>query len=516
MSWKDEIEELRKRQSLAEAMGGPEKLARQKAAGRLNVRERLAQFLDEGSFREIGSITGKAVYDENGELTDFAPANCVFGRGGVAGRRIAIVADDFTVRGGAADAAIWEKQVAAEQMARELKIPLVRMIEGTGGGGSVKSLLDMSRTYVPFNPGWDHVTANLETVPVVSLLLGPVAGLGAARAVTSHYSVMVRGLSQLFVAGPPVVAGVGENVTKEELGGADIQIAAGAVDDAFETEADAMDAAKWFLSYLPDSVDELAPRTPPRDSATRVSHALRDVVPRDRRYGYDMRAILSDVFDEGSVFEISRHFGQSIITALARLDGWPVAVAASDAQVYGGGWTSESSQKLTRFIDLAETFRLPVVHLVDCPGFIIGTRAERSGVIRHGARALAAVYQATVPWATIIVRKAFGVAGAAMTNHARFRYRYAWPSGDWGSLPIEGGLEAAFKSALADAPDPAALHAEIKAKMEAVRSPFRSAEAFYVEEIIDPAETRPLLCEFANLSAKLRARPEGAKPRYRP
>lgn len=515
MSWKDEIDELRKRQALTRAMGGPDKLERQRAAGRLNVRERIALLSDEGSFREIGSIAGTASYDENGNLSGLMPANCVFGRAKIRGRDVVLVADDFTVRGGAADAAIVEKQIQAEAMARDLRLPMIRLIEGTGGGGSVKSILDMGATYVPFNPAWDLVVENLETVPVVSLLLGPVAGLGAARAVSSHYSVMVKGQAQMFVAGPPVVAGIGEHVTKEELGGADIQLAAGAVDDAFANEAEAMEAARWFLSYLPNSVHELPARTSASDDPARTDPALSSIVPRDKRYAYDMHAILASTMDRASVFEMGRNFGQSVITAFARLDGWPVAVIASNPKVYGGGWTADSAQKLTRFIDLAETFRLPIVHFVDIPGFVIGTRAERAGTIRHGARALAALYQASVPMCAIIVRKAFGVAGAAMMNHTGFRYRYAWPSGDWGSLPLEGGVEAAFKAALETAEDPAAMKAELSRQMRSFSSPFKTAERFWVEEIIDPAETRPLLTEFARLSAPLRDR--GArKPRYRP
>ncbi|PWE16661.1 methylmalonyl-CoA carboxyltransferase [Marinicauda salina] len=515
MSWKDEIEELRKRRELARGMGGPEKLARQRAAGRLNVRERIDQLLDAGSFREVGSIAGSAEYDAAGALTDFKPANCVFGRGEINGRTVAVVADDFTVRGGAADAAIIEKQIQAEKMAGELRLPLIRLIEGTGGGGSVKSLLDMGASYIPFNPGWDQVVANLERVPVVSLVLGPVAGLGAARAVSSHYSVMVKGLSQMFVAGPPVVAGIGETVTKEELGGADIQLAAGAVDDAYATEAEAMEAAKWFLSHLPDSIHEPPARGPVSDDPARTDPRLSEIVPRDRRYGYDMHAILRSTMDAGSVFEMGRNFGRSVITALARLDGWPVAVLASNPNIYGGGWTAEAAQKVTRFVDLAETFRLPVVHFVDIPGFVIGTQAERAGTIRHGARALSAIYQATTPWCAIVVRKAFGVAGAAMMDHTRFRWRYAWPSGYWGSLPLEGGLEAAFKAALAESEDPDAMKAELNRKMSAVTSPFRTAERFWAEEIIDPADTRPLLTEFARLAAPLRE-PRAQPPRYRP
>ncbi|MCC5996104.1 MAG: methylmalonyl-CoA carboxyltransferase [Oceanicaulis sp.] len=515
MSWEDEISELRKRQALARGMGGPEKLARQKAAGRLNVRERLDLLLDPGSFREIGSITGTAQTAEDGSLSGFTPANCVFGRGQIGGRTIAVVADDFTVRGGAADAAIIEKQIQAETMAGELGLPLIRLIEGTGGGGSVKSILDMGASYVPFNPGWDQVAANLERVPVVSLALGPVAGLGAARAVSSHYCVMVKGQSQMFIAGPPVVAGIGETVTKEELGGADIQLAAGAADDAYASEADAMEAARWFLSYLPDRAGEAAPRGAVTDDPARADPSLRAIIPRDRRYGYDMRAILASVCDGSSVFEMGRHFGSSVITALARLDGWPVAVLASNPNVYGGGWTAEAAQKVTRFVDLAETFRLPVVHFVDIPGFVIGARAERAGTIRHGARALSAIYQASVPWCTILIRKAFGVAGAAMMDHTRFRYRYAWPSGDWGSLPLEGGVEAAFKAALEQSDDPAAMKADLSARMRDLASPFRTAERFWIEEIIDPAESRAVLTEFARLSAPLRTK-IAPQSRYRP
>jgi acetyl-CoA carboxylase carboxyltransferase component len=504
MSWQAEIEELARREALAHRMGGPEKVKRQHDAGRLTVRERLDALLDPGSFHEIGAIAGRASYDASGRLVELSPSNLLFGRGRIDGRPVVVSADDFTVRGGAADASIHAKQVAAEQMANELRLPIVRLIEGTGGGGSVKSLEMERRTYVPANPGWNWVVSNLASVPVVSLALGPVAGLGAARAVTSHYSLMVKGLSQLFVAGPPVVAGVGEQVDKEGLGGSTIHSRNGAIDDEVASEAEAFARTRRFLSYLPSSVDELPPRTTPSDDPARREDSLLHAVPRDRRRVYKMRPILEAVVDRDSFFEIGRGWGRSVISGLARLDGWPVAVLASDPYVYGGAWTVDSSHKITRFVDFAQSFHLPVVHLVDCPGFLIGTAAERAATIRHGARALAALYQATVPWCSVLIRKCFGVAGAAHSNHTRFQYRYAWPSGDWGSLPLEGGLEAAYKADLAASADPAALRAELEAKLGRVRSPFRTAEAFLVEEIIDPRETRPLLCEFANLAAPLR------------
>ncbi len=512
MGWEKDLEELKRRAALAEQMGGAEKLKRQADRGKLNVRERLARLVDEGSFREIGKLAGRAEYDEDGALKDFMAANFLFGRANVEGRPVVATGDDFTVRGGAADAAIWQKMVAAEQMANELRLPLVRMIDGTGGGGSVKTLNTAARTYVPANPGWDWVVRNLATVPVVALALGPVAGLGAARFVTSHFAVMVKELAQVFVAGPPVVNRLGEDVDKEGLGGAHIHGHNGVADAVAESEDEAIAMARRFLSYLPSSVDGLPPRAETSDDPARADEGLLGAVPEDRRKVYKMRKIIESVFDKDSFFEMGGLWGRSAITGLARLDGWPVAVLANDPYHYGGGWTADASQKIVRFVDLAETFHLPVVHLVDNPGFVIGTQAERAGTIRHGARALAAVYQASVPWCSVLIRKAFGVAGAANLNHSRFHYRFAWPSGDWGSLPLEGGIEAAYRSELEKADDPDVLRAEIESTMNQVRSPFRTAEAFMVEDIIDPRKTRPLLCEFAELAAPLRRTGPSAFP----
>src|SRR6185295_15764656 len=231
-------------------------------------------------------------YGDNNEIEAFQPANFVLGRGRIDGRPVAVGGDDFTVRGGAADAAIRQKQVMSEQMANELRIPLVRLVDGTGGGGSVKTIETQGYTYVPANPAWDWVVANMATVPVVALGLGSVAGLGAARLVSSHYSIMVEGTSHMFIAGPPVVARAGKTVTKDELGGSDIHARAGAVDDVVTTEHEAFVRARRFLSYLPSSVYELPPRAAASDDAQRREDFLIEAVPRDRRKVYDMRKIL--------------------------------------------------------------------------------------------------------------------------------------------------------------------------------------------------------------------------------
>jgi acetyl-CoA carboxylase carboxyltransferase component len=503
MSWKDELGELQHRKELARQMGGTERVERQHASGRLTVRERIDRLFDDGTFREIGSIAGRGHY-ENGELTGFLPANVVIGQGRIEGRQAVVQGDDFTVRGGAADAAIWEKMVYAERMANELRLPLVRLVDGTGGGGSVKSLEMMGYTYVPFIPGMDLAVENMSLVPVAAAALGPVAGLGAARVVASHFSVIVRGTAQLFVAGPPVVAAaMGETPDKEQLGGARAQTRAGAVDNEAEDEDDALAQLKRFLSYLPANVWEAPPVAQSEDPRDRREEELLSIVPREARKPYKGRRILEAVFDRGSVFEIGARYGGPLITALARLEGRPVGVLASDPNHYGGGLTADASEKLTRFVDTCDQFHLPVVNFVDQPGFLIGTEAERRGTIRRGTRALCAVYQASVPWVSILVRKVFGVAGAAHGNASRLNLRYAWPSGDWGSLPIEGGIEAAYRRDLEAADDPVALRAEIEERLNAVRSPFRTAERFGVDEIIDPRDTRPLLCEWAERAHEL-------------
>jgi acetyl-CoA carboxylase carboxyltransferase component len=503
MSWEPELEELRRREELARRMGGEERVARQHASGRLTVRERVDRLVDPGTFHERGALAGAARY-EDGELVDFVPANMVVGWARLGGRRVALQADDFTVRGGAADAAIWEKGAHAERIAHDLRIPLVRLVDGAGGGGSVKSLEQMGFSYVPPLPGFELVVGNLAIVPVVAAALGPVAGLGAARVVASHFAVMVRGTSQVFVAGPPVVAAaMGEAPDKEALGGSRLQTRAGAVDNEAADEDDALDQLRRFLSYLPDSVWEAPPVMAADDPPDRREAELLEIVPRDRRRPYKMRRILEAVLDRGSVFELGARYGRSLVTALARLGGRPVGVLASDPEHYGGGLTAEASDKLGRFVDLCDQFHLPVVNFVDQPGFVIGTAAERAGTIRRGTRALFAVHQATVPWVSILVRKVYGVAGAGHGDGSRLNLRFAWPSGDWGSLPIEGGIEAAYRRELEAAQDPAALRAQIEERLNAVRSPFRTAERFSVEEIVDPRDTRPLLCDWAERAHEL-------------
>ncbi len=488
-------------------MGGVDKVKRQHDQGRLTVRERIDKLIDRGSFHEIGAVSGIGEYDSSGELQKLTPANCVFGRARVDGRTVVVVGDDFTVRGGSADASISAKPLMAEEMAHDFRLPIVRIIEGSGGGGSVKTIETKGAANLPGGIGgtrwYRFTTENLSRVPVVALGLGSVAGLGAARLAASHYSIMTR-KSAMFVAGPPVVKALGQDLTKEELGGADIQTRAGAVDHAVDTEEEAFACARRFLSYLPSSVYELPPTLPCTDNPERSDEALMNAVPRNRKQVYKMRPIIESVVDKGSFFEVAKNFGKPVIVGLARLEGRAVLLLASDSFHYGGSWTADACQKVVRWVDFAETFHLPIVYLMDCPGFMIGLDAEKAATIRHGVRVMAAVNQTTVPWCTVILRNAFGVAGVVHQPADRFSIRYAWPSAYWGSLPLEGGIEAAYRADIDAAEDKAAKLKEIEERLNRLRSPFRSAEKFWVEEIIDPRKTRSLLCEFARLAEPLR------------
>lgn len=519
MSWEAEVEELKRRVELAKKMGGTERVARHHELGKLTVRERVGKLLDTGSFREIGTLAGMATYDDKGELEDFIPSNFIFGSGKLGGRRVIVAGDDFTVRGGAADARVGNKMGSSVQMAMELKIPLINLVDGSGGGGSVKTIEMIGRTYVPELRGFDKNVQMLGEVPVVSACLGSVAGLGAVRVAASHFSVMVKETSHLFIAGPPVVVrGIGKTVTKEELGGSSIHAhESGVVDNEAETEEEAFEMIGRFLSYLPSNVWRKPPRITTTDNPNRREEELLSIIPRDRRQTYDVRRVVDLVLDRDSFFEISPNYARPLVVGLARLNGYPVGVLTNDPLHGGGAVDTPSSEKMMRFVDLCDTFHLPVVAFVDNPGFLIGPDAERTGTARAGTRALAAVFQATVPWISIMIRRAYGVAGAGHGNSARLNLRYAWPSGDWGSLPIEGGVMAAYKRDIEASPDPEARRKEIEDSLSRLRSPMRTAEAFGVEEIIDPRDTRPLLCDWVEMAYEVVEIELGPKSRtFRP
>ena len=501
VSWQPELDDLARRQAAAAELGGAERVARHRDSGKRTVRERIDLLVDAESFREIGSASGFAEYNEAGELVEFSPANFIFGQAKINASPVVVAGDDFTVRGGSADAAIYAKLVYSEQLARELQVPLVRLVDGSGGGGSVKTYHEIGRTYVPPLPGWADQMAILSEVPVVAAAMGSVAGLGAARVAGSHFSIMVDGTSQIFIAGPPIVQyATHETVDKEALGGARMQTANGTVDNLADTEEDALNQIGRFLAFLPRSVWELPRRSVPIDDRNRREETLLSFMPRNRRTPYDPRALIELIFDQETFFEIGRRWGRSLVTGLTDLNGYAVGVLASDPTETGGVLTADAADKLRRFLDLCDTFHIPIVSLVDQPGFAVGTEAESVATLRRGVGAIAALYQLTVPFYSVIVRRAFGVAGAAFVDRGEPDLRVAWPSGDWGSLPLEGGIEAAYRRDLEASDDKETLRKELEDSFEAVRSPFRTAETFDIQEIIDPRDTRPLLCDWIEIA----------------
>jgi acetyl-CoA carboxylase carboxyltransferase component len=500
--WAPEVAEIRRRHAAAAGLGGPAKVERQHASGRLTARERIALLADAGSFREIGALTGFGDYDADGRLTALLPANFVTGTARIDGRAVVIGADDFTVRGGSGDAAIHAKQVFSEQYAREMRLPVVRLLDGQSGGGSVRMALEAGYTYVPVNPGWDAVVDSLSVVPVVAACLGPVVGLGAARLVMSHLAVMVEGTGQLFTAGPPVVrGGTGEDLTKEELGGAAVHRRNGTVERFARTEEEAFAIIRGLLSFLPGNVFEVPPVIAGADDVGRPVEELLGVVPRNPRKPFRIDPVLAAIFDTGSVFRYAE-YGDATVTALARLDGHPVGVLATDS-FRGATMSAAGAQAITRLVDLCETFHLPLVSLTDQAGMTIGAVAEQRGTIRHGARAITAIYQARVPQAELILRRVYGVGGAGIVNRHRAARSWAWPSGDWGSLPMAGGIEAAFRGRLAGAEDPDREIERLRAELAALSSPFRTAERFGVQDLIDPRDSRVLLCEWVRDAYRL-------------
>ena len=323
-----------------------------------------------------------------------------------------------------------------------------------------------------------------------------------------HFSVMVRDIAQLFVAGPPVVThAMGYEVAKEDLGDWRIHCKNGSVDNLAETEEEAVALTKQFLSYLPGSVHEVPPvldttdlanSTHSAESTDRRVEELLNLVPRKRTTTFDMRRAIALMADEGSFFEIGPMWGTDQITGFVRMDGHPMGVIASDSRhVNGGALTAHGCEKLTRHLDLCELFNLPLLNLVDNPGFAVGIEHEMASTIRKGGEWMVAFAQFSQPMFTVLMRRSFGVAGNNyVTPRREFNTRVVWPAADAGGIPPEGGIEAAYKRQLAEAEDPVALRAELEARIESARGPIGPLNRFQMEEMIDPRDTRSLICEW--------------------
>ncbi len=501
--WSEELSGIEDRLRLRHDLGGIEAITRQHEAGRLTIRERVELMIDAGTFHEQGPLAGYSENDELGNLKSFSPANYILGVAKIDTRPCVVGGEDFTQKGGSPSSAGLRKSIYAESLALRLKIPLVRFLEG--GGGSVTGSPGKQGAQgnpVFATPRFRSIAEIMGVAPVVSAAVGAVAGFPAARLVASHFSVMTRNTAQVMIGGPALVErALGKSLTKEELGGAAVHARSGVVDNLVDDENEAADQMRRFLSFMPTNVFQLPPIINSADPPERKAQALRHLVPRDRRKPFKVREILESVLDQGSFFEMTKTFGRSQVTGLGRLNGQPVGVWANDCHFHAGAMTANGAQKVRRFVDLCDTFHLPIISFVDEPGFMIGPEAESAATIRHGASAIFAVQQSQVPWITVLIRKAYGV--AAVAHFGPEGVVLAWPSAESGALPLEGGIAVAYRREIAESSNPAAKRKELEEEWAARRSTFGRAEGFAVHDMIDPANTRFELCRWLKWTSPL-------------
>ncbi|KAL4992027.1 carboxyl transferase [Aspergillus falconensis] len=481
---------------------------RQKQAGKLWVRERLEQLLDPDSFEEIGSLSGTVEWKKTGPMREkpvsFVPSNNVQGMGKLRGRRVLLTADDFSIRSGHADGASAGKTIYLEKLAVALKLPVVKLVDGSSGGGSVTTIRKEGWSYLPYVPMFHHVIQQLnDGIPNVGAVLGPAIGLGAARVTSCHFSVMAADVGALFNAGPEVVKGATfeEGLGFQDLGGPMIHCTNGTIDNMAANEAECFEQLRTVLSYLPNCGRYNAPPVIPCDDPeTREDESLRRIIPRKQTRMYNPWTIIRSVVDNSSLFEIGALWGRTAITGLARLGGRPVGVISLNCEVNSGALDAAGSQKLARLLKLCDVMNLPVLQFVDVPGYAIGTIAERTATMRWGVELAKAYFSTTTPIFSVITRRAYGVAGGVMLGARDPHVQVAWPSGQWGSLPLEGGIEVGHRHELREAEKQGRkkeLYAELEEEYRRLMNPVRTANAFGVEEIIDPKDTRRAVCGWA-------------------
>lgn len=497
--WESLLADLEARRERAYSAGGERRVAREHSLGRRTARERIDQLVDDGSFLEFGTFV--TTPGDDGAL----PASFLCGLAEIDGRPVAVGAEDFTVEGGGVGVHLVRYKGAwggfVEELAYEYKVPLVLLMNGVGGSVSLQEEKGYPELLasVPVFPVFEL----LGRVPVVTAVLGPTAGSSAARAVISHFSVMTRDNACLFAGGPPLVKqAMGIDIDKRALGGADVHTReSGLIDNAVDSEDEAFDQIRRFLSYLPLNAWEL-PDVVETVVPERADDAVLSIVSPNGRRSYDAHALIRAVVDDGTFFELTPDYGVSLRTGLARIGGHSVGVLATDNRHLAGAMDADSSEKQTRFVETCNAFHIPLVYLIDVPGFMIGPDAERAGVLRKGARAVQAIQQAEVPVYSVQVRRSYGLAGQATGSSNRRSIRLAWPSGVWGDMPVTGGVEAAFAKEIAAAADPAAKRREIVDRFAEQSSPWRTVEKFGLEEMVDPRDTRRYLARLLQLARR--------------
>jgi acetyl-CoA carboxylase carboxyltransferase component len=497
---RERVEALARRRAQVAAMGGTEAVARQHAAGKLTARERLDRLLDAGSFVEVGAHATHQ-HDLGSMAGRETPADGVItGFGQIDGRPACVIAYDYTVMAGSMGRTGEAKCARIREMALTKRVPLVWLIDSAG-----------ARIQEAAGGGWFAGSGFLfreeavlsGVVPLVAAMMGPGAAGTAYIPGLADFVPMVRGTSHMALGGPPLVRAVtGEDVDAEELGGSRVHTEiSGVADLEVPDDVACLQAVRDYLAYFPSSNLEPPPRVPTADPPDRREEALLDIVPESPRRAYDVRRVVAAVVDDGRFFELKARWARNVVIGLARLGGTSVGIVASQPLHLGGVLDVDAADKAARFVMLCDAFGVPLLFLQDVPGFMVGTKAERAGIIRHGAKLLYAVSEATVPKVTVILRKAYGAGYYVMCGRA---YEpdliVAWPTAEISVMGPEGAVSIIARKQLAAAADPEAERRRLVEDFRRVIDPYVAAGHAHVDDVIDPRETRPVVIRALELA----------------
>ena len=449
---KDKLTELREMRAKAKLGGGEARIADQHAKGKLTARERIDLLLDSGTFQELGRLATHNISDFGMAGKKFPGDGVVTGFGKIDGRRVAVYAQDFTILGGSFSEVQSHKVCKVMELAQESGIPVVGLLDSGGARiqEGVRSLAAYGELFVR------NVMAS-GVVPQISVQMGPCAGGAVYSPALTDFIIMTRQTGFMFITGPDVIKAVtGEDVDFDTLGGAVAHnVRSGVAHFAADDEAAAFRLVKELLSYLPQNNSEDPPRVSPYDDPGRRDESLDRVIPEDSSEPYDMRQVIASVFDRGSFLEVQAHFAKNALVGLARLDGYPVGVVANQPMYIAGVLDIDSADKISRFVRFCDAFNLPLITLVDCPGYLPGIAQEHGGVIRHGAKIIYAYCEATVPKISVVVRKAMGGAYIAMSSkQMRTDLAYAWPTAEIAVMGPEGAVNILYREEIKKAADP--------------------------------------------------------------
>jgi len=488
----DRLDDLRRRAETVLGMGGEERIRRQHEAGKLTARERLDLLLDPGSFVELDRFVTHRGREFGLDKIEAPADGVVTGHGTIDGRPVAVFSQDFTVLGGSLGEGHAEKIVKIMDLALSSGIPVIGLNDS--GGARIQEGVTALGGYAEI---FFRNVMTSGVVPQISVIMGPCAGGAVYSPAMTDFIIMVRGTSYMYVTGPQVVKAVTrEDVSHEELGGADVHAAkSGVAHFVAEDDEDALGLVRRLLAYLPQNNVDDPPRSEPTDDPARMDDALNPLVPEEPTKPYDMHEVIHRIVDHGEFLEVHREFAPNLLVGFARLNGRPVGIVAQQPAVLAGVLDIDSADKGARFVRVCDAFNIPLVTFVDVPGFMPGTAQESGGIIRHGAKLLYAYCEATVPKLTVITRKAYGGAYDVMSSqHIRGDLNLAWPTAEIAVMGPEGAIDIIFRKELTEAEDAEARRRElVEAYRAQFANPYIAAGRGYIDDVIEPRETRPRL-----------------------